>query len=145
MLILYGDDEQVARDLVVQALSAKGYKIFALDTSRAEEMTVRLKQLVQAHGVPDVFVLDGHNVLLDRSGNRLYDMTPLGLVSWLRQNGLPARCKFILYSNDDKLVEQARTNRNLNFFDAVPKAGSNGGLNALLRAVERASQAEAEV
>ena len=138
MLIFYGDDEQIARDLVVKALTNKGYEVHTIDTSRTEEMTVRLKTLVHEHGVPGVFVLDGHNVLLDRAGNRLYDMTPLGLVSWLRQNGLPARCKFILYSNDDKLVEQARNNRNLNFFEAITKGGEHGGLSALLKAVERA-------
>lgn len=142
MMILYGDDEQVARDLVVKALGAKGYEIYALDTSRTEEMTVRLKTLVQEHGVPSIFVLDGHNVLLDKAGNRLYDMTPLGLVSWLRQNGLPADCKFILYSNDDKLVSQAHTNRSLNFFDAVSKSGENGGLAALIRVIDRASKLE---
>jgi len=140
MLILYGDDEQVARELVVKALTAKGYTVYSLDTSRAEEMTVGLKKLVQTHGVPDIFVLDGHNVLLDRAGNPLYDMTPLGLVSWLRQNGLPAQCKFILYSNDDKFVEQALKNRSLDFYDAIAKAGSKGGLNALLKSIERASQ-----
>jgi hypothetical protein len=145
MFILYGDDEQVARDLVVKALSAKGYQIYAIDTSRTEEMTVRLKTIVQDYGVPTILVLDGHNVLVDRAGNRLYDMTPLGLVSWLRQNGLPAQCKFILYSNDDKLVEQALSNRNLNFYDAVSKSGQNGGLVALIRAIDRAAQAGAEV
>lgn len=145
MLILYGDDEQVARDLVVKALTAKGHQIYAIDTSRTEEMTVRLKELFNKQGIPDVFVLDGHNVLVDRSGNRLYDMTPLGLVSWLRQNGLPAQCKFILYSNDDKLVEQALTNRNLNFYDAVSKSGQSGGLAALIKVIDRANRAEAGV
>ncbi len=140
MFILYGDDEQLARDLVTKALSARGHQVFALDTSKSEEMTVRLKSLRQQYGTPNIFILDGHNILLDKDGNKLYDMTPLGLVSWLRQNGLSDECKFILYSNDDKLVEQARTNRALHFVDAISKGGSQGGLLALLEAVERAGK-----
>jgi CheY-like chemotaxis protein len=139
MFILYGDDEQVARDLVVKALTAKGYKVQAIDTSRTEEMTTGLKSLVAEHGTPDILVLDGHNILLDRAGNRLYDMTPLGMTSWLRQNGLSAQCKFILYSNDDKLVEQTLSSRTLKFYGAVSKSGQNGGLMALLHIIERAA------
>ena len=141
MLILYGDDEQLSRDLVTKALKAKGYDILTLDTSQASEMTTRLKQLRQQYGAPDIFILDGHNVLLDNDGQQLYDMTPLGLVSWLRQNGLTDECKFILYSNDDKLVEQALTTRSLHFFDAIAKGGPGGGLNALLQAIDRATKA----
>lgn len=140
MLIIYGDDEQLARQLVTKALEAQGYQIIALDTSRAEEMTSRLKEVNLRYGSPDIFILDGHNILLDNDGKPLYDMTPLGMVSWLRQNGLAGSCKFILYSNDDKLVEQARTNRAMQFFDAVAKGGDGGGLLALLAAVERASK-----
>lgn len=138
MFILYGDDEQIARDTVTRALKAQGHEVFALDTSRAEEITSRLSVLRQQYGTPDIFILDGHNILLDKDGNKLYDMTPLGLVSWLRQNGLTDQCKFILYSNDDKLVEQARTNRALHFFGAVSKGGSEGGLKVLLQTVEQA-------
>ncbi len=139
MFILYGDDEQLAREMVMKALRARGYQIFALDTSRTEEMTTGFQSLRQQYGIPDIFILDGHNVLLDNSGNRLFDMTPLGLVTWLRQNGVSEQCKFILFSNDDKLVEQARTNRALHFFEAISKSGSEGGLNALLLAVDRAA------
>lgn len=139
MLIFYGDDEQIARDLVGKALSARGYQVQTLDTSRAEEMTTRLKILRDKYGSPDIFILDGHNILVDDQGNKLYDMTPLGLVSWLRQTGVVDNCKFILYSNDDKLVEQALSNRALHFVDAIAKGGSNGGLNALLEAIEKVS------
>ncbi len=141
MYILFGDDEELARELVHKALTARGYTVYTLDTSRAEEMTSRLQGLRQKFGSPAIFILDGHNVLLDKEGRQLYDMTPLGLVSWLRQSGLPEECKFILYSNDDKLVEQARTNRALHFFAAVSKGGAGGGLTALLQAVEQAIQA----
>lgn len=139
MHILYGDDELVARDIVTKALTARGYQIMTLDTSRAEEMTTRLKTILKQYGIPAVFILDGHNILLDQDGKQLYDMTPLGLVSWLRQNGLAGDCKFILYSNDDKLIEQAKYNRALHFFDAVPKGGTSGGLTALIDAVGRAT------
>jgi CheY-like chemotaxis protein len=140
MFIMYGDDEQLDRDTVSAALTARGYKVQSLDTSQTDEMTVRLKQICAEQGPPDVFIVDGHNVLRDKAGNKLYDMTPLGMVSWLRQNGISTQSKFILYSNDDEMVRQAQTNRNLNFFEAVPKAGANGGLLALLKAVERAAQ-----
>lgn len=140
MFIIYGDDEQLARELVTKALSARGYKIISLDTSQADEMRNRLQNIRNEHGLPDIFILDGHNVLLDKDGNKLYDMTPLGMVSWLRQNGLSGNTKFILYSNDDKLVEQARSNRHLQFFAAVPKGGVEGGLTALLQAVEKAAE-----
>ncbi len=140
MLIFYGEDEQVTRDLVLRALTAKGYKVFGLDTSRSEELTNRLKKLQQENGAPDAFILDGHNILLDDDGNKLYDMTPVGLVAWLRQNGIPESCKFILYSNDEKLVEMARTNRHLQFFGAIPKGGEQGGIMALLRLVEEAGK-----
>jgi CheY-like chemotaxis protein len=141
MFIIYGDDELIARELVTKALGAKGYQIVALDTSQADEMKKRLNTIRDQYGTPDIFILDGHNVLLDKEGNQLYDMTPLGMVSWLRQNGLTNNTKFILYSNDDKLVEQARTNRSLHFFAAIPKGGVGGGLVALLEAVQKASKA----
>jgi hypothetical protein len=139
MFIMYGDDERLDRDTVTAALSSKGYKVCSLDTSKTDEMTKRLKAVCEENGSPDVFILDGHNVLRDDAGNKLFDMTPLGMVSWLRQNGLAKQAKFILYSNDDELVKQAQTNRNLHFFEAIPKGGSNGGLLALLKAVERAT------
>ncbi len=137
MFILYGDDEQLARELVTKALKASGYQIMTLDTSQADEMTNRLDNLKAQFGPPDIFILDGHNVLIDHDGKQLYDMTPLGLVSWLRQSGLSNKCKFILYSNDDKLVEQARNNRNLHFSEAISKGGEGGGLVALVEAVKR--------
>lgn len=139
MFIMYGDDEPLDRDTVTAALTSKGFTIQTLDTSKTDDMTKRLKVLCEQYGPPDVFILDGHNVLRDNQGNQLYDMTPLGMVSWLRQNGLSRDSKFILYSNDDELVRQAQTNRNLHFYDAVAKAGANGGLLALLKAVERAT------
>lgn len=138
MFILYGDDERLDRDLVTAALSSKGYNIQSLDTSKTDEMTKKLQVLYEKHGLPDIFILDGHNVLRDDAGNKLFDMTPLGMVSWLRQNGLSREAKFILYSNDDELVRQAQTNRNLHFYGAVSKSGTNGGLLALLKEVERA-------
>lgn len=141
MLIFYGDDEQMSRDLVIKALAVRGFYAFALDTSQADQMKSHLKTLCEEQGTPDIFILDGHNILLDKQGNKLYDMTPLGMVSWLRQNGIEASCKFILYSNDDVLVEQARINRGLQFFAAIPKAGVGGGLVALLQAVEHAKNA----
>ncbi len=139
MLIFYGEDEQTTRDIVIRAFKAKGYDIYGLDTSHAEEMQSRLKKMQTEYGLPDIFILDGHNILLDSAGNKLYDMTPLGLVAWLRQHGIPTSCKFILYSNDDRLVEQAHANRHLQFVDAIPKGGEKGGLTALIRAVERAA------
>jgi CheY-like chemotaxis protein len=139
MFILYGDDEKIAREVVKKALSSWGYDIFTLDTSRTEEMTTHLAELCQQYGTPDVFIIDGHNILLDNDGNKLYDMTPLGLVTWLRQNGLTEQCKLILYSNDDRLVELARNSRSLQFFDAISKGGSTGGLTALISCVNRAN------
>jgi CheY-like chemotaxis protein len=136
------DDEEVARQIVTKSLEAKGYTILSLDGSRSDELTRRLAELQKEHGQPDIFILDGHNVLRDESGNQIYDMTPLGLIPWLRQHGVPSECKFILYSNDDKLVEQVRTNRRFNFYDAVPKLGTAGGIMALINAVERAVQAK---
>jgi len=140
MFILYADDEKIDRELVEAALLAKGHQIFCLDSSKSEEMTRRFKTLCEQYGAPAIFILDGHNVLRDTAGNKLFDMTPLGMVSWLRQNGLSSTSKVILYSNDDALVEQARTNRSLNFFEAVPKSGLNGGLLMLLKAIERATK-----
>jgi CheY-like chemotaxis protein len=139
MVIFFGDDEQIAREVVTKALVSSGYSAFSLNTGSALSMPVELAQLLQEHGVPDIFILDGHNVLLDDTGNRIYDMTPLGLIAWLHQNGIPENCRFILYSNDEKLVEQASSNRHLNFFDAIPKGGEKGGLKALIKAIERAT------
>ncbi len=140
MYIIYGDDEQLDRDTVTAALHARGFRIFALDTSKSDEMTKRFKSLCQEHGPADIFILDGHNILRDKQGNKLLDMTPLGMVTWLRQNGLNSNSKFILYSNDDELLHQIGTNRNLGFFATVSKTGANGGLLHLVQTVERAAQ-----
>jgi CheY-like chemotaxis protein len=139
-VIMHLDDEEIARELVAKSLEAKGYTVHSLDGSRSNELTNRLPQLLNNYGEPDIFILDGHNILRDEYGNQLYDMTPLGIIPWLIQRGVPATCKFILYSNDDKLVEQARINRRFKFFEAVPKAGAEGGILVLIQAVVRATQ-----
>lgn len=140
MVIMHVDDEELARELVAKSLQVKGYQVLSLDGSRSDELTRHLAELQAKYGQPNIFILDGHNVLRDVGGNAIYDMTPLGLIPWLHQHGVPSDCKFILYSNDDKLVEQALSNRRYKFFDAVPKVGSQGGIMALLKAVERAAQ-----
>jgi CheY-like chemotaxis protein len=136
------DDEALARELVAKALQAKGYNVLSLDGSRSDELTRRLSELQAEYGQPDIFIIDGHNILRDENGNQIYDMTPLGLVPWLYQHGVPHECKLILYSNDDKLVEQVKSNRRYNFFDGVAKVGANGGIMALIKAVESAVQAK---
>jgi hypothetical protein len=137
MWILYADDEQIPRDLVAKALQAKGYTVSTIDTSRTEEITVRLRDLLEKHGIPTILILDGHHVLHDQEGNKLFDMNTLGMVNWLRHNGLPNDCKFILYSSDDYLIEQARLQHNFGFSEAIPKSGPQGGLGALLQAIAK--------
>ncbi len=138
MLLMYGDDDLKSRDLVTRAVQTRGDQILTFDTSQAEELTARFKDLIKHFGLPDILILDGHNILLDKQGQGFFDMTPSSMIFWLKQNGLKDDCKIILYSNDDSLVEQARLNNALKFFDAIPKGGKEGGLRALLQAIDRA-------
>jgi hypothetical protein len=59
------------------------------------------------------------------------------LLNWFQRNGLPGDTRFVLYSSDDQLIEQARSNTALGFAGAVSKVGTEGGLYALLDTVER--------
>ena len=137
MLIFHTDDDALARELVATSLQAVGHEVYTLDSSQSAEMTRYLKQLRLIHGEPQVFILDGHNILLSHDGHPLYDMTPFGLISWLRDKGFSEDCLFILYSNDDKLVEQVRKRTSWKFYDAVTKTGSAGGIRQLLKVIER--------
>ncbi len=139
-MIFFGDDEPVARELVLHALEAKGYEVRTIDTSRSEEMAEQIKNLISQYGPPEIFIMDGHNILKDESGNVLFDMTPIGLMTWLKAMGITSNCKFILYSNDFIMVEQARQNSQLDFYAALPKSGREGGITQLVRTIESALQ-----
>src|SRR5690349_8346082 len=99
MLLLYADDEKIPRELVKKVFTARGHHVIDVDTSSPAAVKDTLRELRDRYGIPDIIILDGHNILLDEDGSPLFDMTPLGLVNWLHQNGIPPEVKFILYSN----------------------------------------------
>jgi CheY-like chemotaxis protein len=139
MIVVYADDEQSARHQVSRALRTRGHSVFTLDTgsvAKLEEQTARLLQMVQEGLHIDVLIIDGHNYLLDKQGQLLVDMTPLGFLNWLWQNGLATDCHYVLYTNDNHLVTQANGQSSVKFAAAICKVGEGGGLQSLLDRVD---------
>jgi CheY-like chemotaxis protein len=139
MIVVYADDEQTARHQVSRALRTRGHTVFTLDTGNAgqlEEQTARLRQLVQDGLNIDVLIIDGHNYLMDAQNQLLVDMTPVGFLSWLWQNGVATDCHYILYTNDSNMVVQAKGQTNIKFAAAICKVGEGGGLQTLLDSVD---------
>jgi CheY-like chemotaxis protein len=140
MVIVYADDEPKARRLVSRALQARGHEVFTLDTGKMGQLqkdTARLLKLIRAGLQIDVFVLDGHNFLVNEQDQLVIDMTPIGMLNWLYQNGLPRSCPLILFSNDNQMVWQASQQVAIKFAAAICKVGEVGGLPALLESIEK--------
>jgi hypothetical protein len=139
MVIVYADDDQASRRLVLRALEMRGHTVFTLDTSNAAQLqqdALNLLQLTKAGLKLDVLVLDGHNVLTDSQGRAFLDVTPLGLLNWLYQNELGRDCLLILYSNDNVMVQQANQQKLVNFRATICKVGEGGGLQGLLASLD---------
>jgi CheY-like chemotaxis protein len=140
MVIVYADDEPKARRLVSRALHAKGHKVYTLDTGSTQQLQLdatRLLKLIKEGLEVEVFVLDGHNLLANEQGQVVVDMTPLGMLNWLYQNGFPRTCQLILYSNDSQMVWQARQQSTVKFAATICKIGEIGGIPALLQSIEQ--------
>lgn len=145
MVILYADDEQSARVWVSRALETKGHTVLSLDTSDPAALqadTGRVLSLLKGGMQLDLIILDGHNMLTNSDGRLLADVTPQGLLEWLYRNGLSRAYPLILYSNDPDLVAEIRLRNTAGFVDAICKVGKEGGLRALLEAVERLGHAQ---
>ena len=138
MNIIYADDDQLSLEIVLRALQTKGHQVITINSSKVNDMLLQMQRLMTQGPVPEIVILDGHNVATDPDGRPLVDIQPTQLINWLQRQGLPPDTRFILYSSDDQLVEQAQSNQLAGFWAAVAKAGSKGGLNALLKAVENA-------
>ncbi len=136
MNIVYADDDKLSLEIVLQALQSRGHRVTTVNSSKVQDMLGQFQGLILQGPLPQVVILDGHNIVTDPEGRPLVDIQPTQLMSWLQRQGLPSETRFILYSSDDQMVAQAQQNQTLGFFAAVPKAGSQGGLNALLRVVE---------
>lgn len=140
MVIVYADDEPKARRLVSRALRAKGHEVYTLDTGSMQQLQIDAAQLlkyIRAGLKVEVLALDGHNLLTNEEGQIVVDMTPMGMLNWLYQNGFPRSCQLILYSNDSQMVGQARRQSAVNFVAAICKVGEIGGLPALLAVIEQ--------
>jgi CheY-like chemotaxis protein len=136
MNILYVDDDQLSLEIVLRALQTRGYNISTVNSTKADDMAVQLKKLLAYGPVPQMVILDGHNVSRDPTGQAIVDMAPGFLKRWLERNGLPGDTRFVLYSSDEQLVEQIRNDSAAGFSAAVLKGGVGGGLNALLQTIE---------
>ena len=134
MNIIYADDDQLSLEIVFRALQSRGHSVKTINTSRATELTTQFEAALRTQ--PQLIILDGHNVTRDAQGRILADMKPALMVDWLRRNGLPSGVRLMLYSSDDGLVEEVRADQKLGFSAAIRKAGTGGGLKALLDAVE---------
>lgn len=137
MNIVYADDDQLSLQIVLRALEARGHQVTTIDSSKVNDMLKIFRQLLTHGPLPQLIILDGHNVARDTDGTALVDVQPTMLLNWFQRNGLPGDTRFVLYSSDDQLIEQARSNTALGFAGAVSKAGTEGGLYALLDTVER--------
>ncbi len=136
MHILYADDDQLSLQIVWRALEARGHQVTTVDSSRVYQMLNQFQQVLGVEPVPQVIILDGHNLARDDKGNPVADVQPTMLRSWLQRQGLNDGTRFVLYSSDNQLVEQIRSDTALGFSAAVPKSGNGGGLLALLKAIE---------
>jgi len=136
MKIIYADDDQLSLDIVLRALQARGHQVYTINTSHGEAMLQQFEVLLDHQTPPQIIILDGHNLVLDAQGQVLFDLQPALLVAQLRQQGLSAEVKLVLYSSDEGLINEARNQRSMGFSAAVPKVGNGGGLMALLAAVE---------
>jgi CheY-like chemotaxis protein len=137
MNIVYADDDQLSLQIVLRALEARGHQVTTIDSSKVNDMLKIFRQLLANGPLPQLIILDGHNVARDADGTPLVDVQPTMLLNWFQRNGLPGDTRFVLYSSDDQLIEQARSNTALGFAGAVSKVGTEGGLYALLDTVER--------
>lgn len=136
MNIVYADDDQLSLEIVHRALQARGHQVITVNSSRLQEMLRLFQQVLSDGPVPQVVILDGHNLARDTEGQVVVDVAAGHLVHWFQRQGLPDGIRFVLYSSDDQLVAQAAQNQHLGFYAAVAKAGSNGGLKALLKVLE---------
>lgn len=137
MNIVYADDDQLSLEIVLRALESRGHRVTIVNSSKVKEMLRQFQQVLVQDPLPQLVILDGHNVATDAEGKPIADLQPDLLMNWLQRNGLPDNTRFVLYSSDDHLIAQTRANQVSGFFAAVPKVGSQGGLNALLTAVEK--------
>lgn len=136
MNIVYADDDQLSLEIVYRALQARGHRVITVNSSRLQEMLCQFQQVLSDGPLPQIVILDGHNVARDAEGQVVIDVDAGHLVHWFQRQGVPAGIRFVLYSSDDQLVAQAAQNQHLGFYAAVAKAGTNGGLKALLNVVE---------
>lgn len=139
MNIIYADDDQLSLEIVGRAFQARGHNVQIINTSRATEMLNQFQLALKEKDELHVVILDGHNVALDPQGKAVADIAPTMLVDWLRKHGLPSDTRLVLYSSDENLVDEIRTDEKLGFSAAIRKAGTGGGLKALLEAVETRS------
>lgn len=137
MYVLYADDDQLSLDIVERALVARGHVARVINTAHASEMFDQFKRALEIGLSPQIVVVDGHNIARDTEGRPIIDVEPTTLLSWLRRNGLPDNVRYVLYSSDDKMLEQAQRNRTWGFSAAVSKGGEQGGLLALIRTLEQ--------
>lgn len=136
MNVVYADDDQLSLEIVLRALESRGHTVIAVNSSKMNDMLVKFQQLLTQGPVPQMIILDGHNIAKDPDGKPVADVQPTVLMGWLHRNGLDAQTPFVLYSSDDAMVEKYQADPSIGFFAAVPKVGVNGGLSALLKVVE---------
>lgn len=136
MNILYADDDQLSLQIVWRALQARGHQVITVNSSQASTMLNQFLKILTQGPMPELVILDGHNLTRDTTGQPVLDIPPSMVMNWLTGHGLPAHTPFVLYSSDDQLVGQARQDAGLGFQAAVSKGGNEGGLAALLRVIE---------
>ncbi len=136
MNIVYADDDQLSLEIVLRALQARGHQVTTLNSSQPAQMLGQFRQVLEHGPVPQLVILDGHNIAKDLEGQPIVDVQPTMLRGWFLGSGLPEGTRFVLYSSDDHLLSQAREAKEWGFWAAVAKTGTGGGLNALLRAIE---------
>lgn len=136
MNIIYADDDKLSLNIVHRALEARGHRVQTIYTGDASQLQASLQASLSQENTPQIVILDGHNLTLDETGKPIVDIQPTLLMEWLRRNGVAATTRFVLYSSDDSLLQQVRTNPNLGFSSAISKVGEQGGLSALMRTIE---------
>src|SRR5690348_9954669 len=98
MNIVYADDDQLSLQIVLRALEARGHQVTTVDSSKVNDMLRMFRQMLTSGPLPQLIILDGHNVARDTDGTALVDVQPSMLLNWFQRNGIPGETRFVLYS-----------------------------------------------
>ncbi len=135
MRIIYADDAPTIMEQVCDCLRSNGHEAVGVETDNLLDFQDQISFMLKKGFAPDVLVLGGHNLLRDRSGQPLLDISGFDLCNWLSAAQPVKECRVILFSRDEDLRKFAHQYPELGFKAVVAKDDPNY-LSNLVRAIE---------